>query len=140
MSARIVSGHRLGYSAQAITAYRAASAAAALVSENVVSADRVAQSYALLTEAEDRRGPAGSFTASLTARLPASITISGLMGHLPQLTEVQLHGDRSPRGAKGCQLGQRAASILNLSVYPPTVSAFHAWAGSWMLSVRLASA
>src|SRR5262249_4463749 len=54
-----------------------------------------------------------------------------------KVTDVVLQGDKSPGGAIGDHPFHVGSSIADLSVHAPTVSAFHAWAGSWTASTSL---
>src|SRR5262249_33661045 len=120
-------------------ARRAASAVAALVSRNVVKGDWPRANSSLVVSSMSsgryKRPPLGP-----APMLLASITISGLSGHRRergQVMDVVLEGARSPRNARALQPGFRWVLTKTLSVVPPTVRTFQAWAGSWTDEVSL---
>src|SRR3990167_8905158 len=70
--------------------------------------------------------------------LPPSNTTSGLVGHISwKAIDVVLQGDNSPGGASADQPFQSSCEITLFSVKAPTVSAFHACAGSCTGSTSL---
>src|SRR5262245_34202237 len=118
-----------------IPAIREICAVAALVAHERTSALSAGRKY---VDKRHRSGTALSYAAPSVATLPPSQTTSGLTGQRSwKVTEVVLQGDKSPGGAIGDHPFHVGSSIADLSVHAPTVSAFHAWAGSWTASTSL---
>src|SRR5689334_22925348 len=118
-----------------IAAIREICAVAALVAHERMTALWAGRKY---VDNRHKSGTALSYVAPSVATLPPSQTTSGLMGQRSwKVTEVVLQGDKSPGGAIGDQPFHVGFPITDFSVHAPTVSAFHAWAGSWTASRSL---
>jgi hypothetical protein len=110
----------------------AAWAVAGLVAQKVVRGC-VRNSLFVVKRESEPTPDSSSVSARLIARLPASKTISGLIGvrEWSQSVDIRLYGLRSPTSATPFQPSRLSvAAISTLSVNPPTAIAFHACAGS----------
>ena len=94
----MVSGHRSGYSARSRVIILAASAVAALVSQEVV---KVLAGYELSVVSSDKASWRSGGGIPSTSQFPPSSTTSGLIGQCEDQLAVREEGDKSPNWANG---------------------------------------